>query len=236
MTVIWFLCFALYLIALLPASLYMKILTKQGKIEKRNAIVRKMARKLVLRMSRLAGVKYDIQGLENVPKEGNAIYIANHQGIFDIAVMMLIPREVCGFLVKKEAEKIPLARKWLLYVGCIFVDREKPRDAVEALNIAEERVKNGESMVIFPEGTRSKTGEIGEFKNGAFRIAKNTGVQVIPVAIEGTYKVWEQKHKISKATVKARVLPPIQTEGMTKEEYKLIGEKVRQLIVDAKPE
>ena len=119
--------------------------------------------------------------------------------------------------------------------GLHFRGQGKARDAVEALNIAEERVKNGESMVIFPkaQGLRRRN---GEFKNGAFRIAKNTGVQVIPVAIEGTYKVWEQKHKISKATVKARVLPPIQTEGMTREEYRAIGERVRQLIVEAKPE
>ena len=76
---------------------------------------------------------------------------------------------------------------------------------------------------------------MGEFKNGAFRVAKNTGVPIVPVALEGTYKAWEEKKRISPAKVKVRVLPPIETEGMTREEYKAIGAKVRELIVNAKP-
>lgn len=235
MTVIWFAYFALYLIALSPSLLYAKILTKQGKIEKRNALVRKHAKKLIRRISRLAGVTFDIQGLENVPKDRNVVYIANHQGIFDVIALMMVPPEICGFLAKQELSKIPLAGTWLEYMGCIFVNREKPREAVAALDMAEEKVRNGESFIIFPEGTRSKNGEVGEFKNGAFRVAKNTGVPIVPVALEGTYKAWEEKKRISPAKVKVRVLPPIETEGMTREEYKTIGAKVRELIVNAKP-
>ena len=207
MTVIWFAYFALYLIALSPSLLYAKILTKQGKIEKRNALVRKHAKKLIRRISRLAGVTFDIQGLENVPKDRNVVYIANHQGIFDVIALMMVPPEICGFLAKQELSKIPLARTWLEYMGCIFVNREKPREAVAALDMAEEKVRNGESFIIFPEGTRSKTAKWASSRT-SLQSREEYGRAYSARCPRGTYKAWEEKKDFS-AKVKSECCLPL---------------------------
>ena len=211
----------------------MKLLTKKGETEKRDAIVKKRFNNLVRRMYSFAGVKVEVAGRENIP-EGTVLFCANHQGLFDAGIMLAYMREPCGFVIKKEVEKIPLAASWLRYLGSVFIDRDSPRAAVEAINKAAENLKNGKSMVIFPEGTRSRTGEIGEFKNGAFKMAQKTGVPIVPVAISGTSDIWEREHKIRPGTVKVSVLSPVYTNAMTREEFKTLGYVVREMIVKEK--
>lgn len=232
-TVFFFACFAGYLVLAVPASIHIGRLTKKGKLEKKDRLVKNIAVNLVNRLSKLARIKYDVSGSENIP-DGPVLYVANHQGFLDMAVMLGKMKEPCAFMAKKEAEKIPLLSTWMKHLGCVFVDRENARAAVKALDEANALVASGKSMVIFPEGTRSKSDNVGEFKNGAFRIAKNTGVPIVPVAIDGSYKAWDEKHRITPTTIRVKILPPFSIENISRAEFKEIGNTVRAIIVKAK--
>ena len=137
-------------------------------------------------------------------------------------------------LAKEELGKIPLLNRWMKLLGCVFVQRDDLRASVRALNDATAIVESGRSFVIFPEGTRYKgeEGGVGEFKNGAFRIAVKTGVPVVPVAITGARALFENNgNRCHPGRVHICILPPIRTAGMSKAEQKQLPEAVRQTIL-----
>ena len=139
-TIIWFIYFWGYLLAVLPKTHRMKKLTQAGKIEERDAIVTEAVQKWSRRLLKLAGVKVTVQGLENIP-EGAVVFVSNHQGLFDIPTLLGYLDRPHGLIAKKEAEKIPMIRTWMRYLGCIFLDRENARSAMNSLREGTELLK-----------------------------------------------------------------------------------------------
>ena len=139
-----------------------------------------------------------------------------------------------GILAKEELEKIPLLNRWMKLLGCVFVQRDDVRASVRALNDATAIVEGGRSFVIFPEGTRYKgeEGGAGEFKAGAFRIAVKTSAPVVPVAVTGARALFESNgNRCRPGSVRIKIMPPIQTAGMSKAEQKQLPDAVRQTIL-----
>lgn len=131
---------------------------------------------------RLAGVKVEVVQLAPLP-EGAAIYASNHESALDIwAIVMAIPRNV-RFLAKKELFRIPIFGWYLRLARFVEVDRQNHARAIESLHKGAEAVRNGLSLVVFPEGTRSPDATIHAFKKGPFVLAERAGVPVVPVAI-----------------------------------------------------
>ncbi|MCL2512859.1 MAG: 1-acyl-sn-glycerol-3-phosphate acyltransferase [Oscillospiraceae bacterium] len=230
-TAIWFAVLAIRLVALVPRSIRLNMLAKKGETEKKDAVTKKTVKNIAVKMSALAGIKVEVAGRENIP-EGSVVYCANHLGMFDPAIMAGYVDQ-CGFVMKKELEKVPFLKTWMKHLCSVFVDRDNPRAAVKSIAEATEFLKEGRSMIIFPEGTRGKGGKIGEFKNGAFKMAQKAGVPIVPVAICGTDKVWEAEHKIRPAAVKIKIMPPVCPKGMEREEFREIGPKIRAMIENA---
>lgn len=142
----------------------------------------------------IAGVKLEVHGEENVPKDKPVLYIANHTGIFDVVLCYSRTPRLTGFISKKEWKKIPLLNVWMNKLYCLFLDRDSIRDGMKMILQAIEYVKNGISIFIFPEGTRSRDGEFHEFHPGSFKIATKTGCPIIPIAITGSAGIFED-HK-----------------------------------------
>jgi 1-acyl-sn-glycerol-3-phosphate acyltransferase len=115
-------------------------------------------------------------------------------------------------------------------LDCVFVDRKKKNGSRSSLYEAIEMVKSGRSLVIFPEGTRSKDGKLGEFKGGAMKIAMETGAKVVPVLIEGSRERLEETGNIVPGTVYVTFLDPIETKGLTKDDFFAMPEQIRALI------
>ncbi|MFD1020777.1 lysophospholipid acyltransferase family protein [Thalassobacillus hwangdonensis] len=142
--------------------------------------------------------------------EGPALLVANHQGNFDILALLGHLQKPFGFISKIEMEKWPVVKGWMNAIHSVFIDRTDKRQAVRALNGAIDNLKNGHSMLIFPEGTRSKSSDLLPFKPGSFRLAVKAGVPIVPVAIDGSYKVMEQNDgKIKPADIYLNVCHPI---------------------------
>jgi len=136
-----------------------------------------------------AGVQLKVEGLENVDHSRAHIYVANHESQMDITVIVRAVTLPLFFVAKKELAKVPVLGWYISAMNMIFIDRKDREKAMESMRKATERIKSGLNVITFPEGTRSKTGDLQVFKKGSFIIAKEGEVGIIPVAIIGTRKV-----------------------------------------------
>lgn len=129
-----------------------------------------------------------VTGQENVDPKQSYVFVANHQSFLDVfAVYGWLPNNF-KWLMKKEIRKVPFVGTACAVAGHIFVDRSNPRAALQSMDHIKKELVDGISTVIFPEGTRTKTGEMGRFKQGAFKIAMDMGLPVVPLSLSGFFK------------------------------------------------
>lgn len=132
-------------------------------------------------------VPIKVTGCENVDSNQSYVFVANHQSFLDVfAVYGWLPNNF-KWLMKKELRKIPFVGTACAVAGHIFVDRSNPRAAMESLTYIKAQLHDGISTVIFPEGTRTRTGEMGRFKQGAFKIAMDMDLPVVPISLSGFF-------------------------------------------------
>ncbi|SEJ16029.1 1-acyl-sn-glycerol-3-phosphate acyltransferase [Bhargavaea ginsengi] len=147
--------------------------------------------------------------------EGPVLFVSNHEGNFDIPVLIAHLPKPFGFMSKKEVKKLPVIRDWMEEMNCVFIDRSDRRSAVRSIRDMAEKLRSGHSMLIFPEGTRSRGGQPGDFKSGFVRIAMEGGVPIVPVAIHGTSEIMEQNNnRIKPASVTVDVLEAVSHQEM----------------------
>ena len=230
-TIVWFGYFWIYLIKIMPEYFKANRLLKDGKIKERDIFVNSIASKWAKDLLKLAGAKVTVIGAENVPLDRAVLFVSNHQGSFDIPILLGCIDKPKAFIAKVEMLKMPIICTWMKQMNCVFLDRHDLRQSLQVMNEAAEYLKKGYSMAVFPEGTRSKGKTIGEFKAGSLRIAKKANVPIVPVTIKGSFKLMEQNGFIIKpAEVEIVISEPIETFDLTKEEIIELNEKVRTII------
>lgn len=176
----------------------------------------------------VSGVKVESVGTENIGKNQSYIYVSNHASGFDIpAVIAGIPDQI-RIVYKKELEKIPFFG-WGLKYGktYIAIDRQKGTEAARSLEEAAEKIRTGASVLLFAEGTRTLDGKLQPFKRGAFNLAVKAGVSVIPLTINGSYKILpKKKYRLVPGTVTLVIGKPIEVNkgGGKEEELNLMSE------------
>ena len=234
-TIVWFVYFFGALIFYIPDMKRASSLRARGQEDQARAIIEKDVRMWAGTFMKLAGVTVTVTGQENIPKDRAVVFTPNHQGDYDIPLMLLYLDRPHALVAKVETDRIPLVRQWMRLLDCVFIDRDNARKSMEAMNQAGELVRQGKSVVVFPEGTRSKSDQMGEFKAGAFRIASKVGADVVPVAIDGSYRIMEANGGLMKpAHVNVTILPPIQTEGLDRAALKRLPGEVAAQIACAK--
>ncbi|MBK5251868.1 MAG: 1-acyl-sn-glycerol-3-phosphate acyltransferase [Peptostreptococcaceae bacterium] len=218
------------LLLTIPAMIVVEIvsLISKPKAEAFAHIVSRIWGKSVIGIS---GSKVEIVGLENIPKEGPVLFISNHQSNFDIPVLLGYLDSSVGFLAKEEIRKIPILGRWMRYLNSVFMDRSNPRDSLKAIGRAAKTVADGHPMCVFPEGTRSGSENIGEFKAGAFKIYTKSKAAVLPVAIDGTWRMQGRDTlRVKPASVKVSVLKPVDFGEISLRDTSAISEKVKSEI------
>ena len=183
---------------------------------------------------KLAGVTITVQGLENIPMDRAVLYVGNHRSYFDILVGYVTVPGLTGFVAKKEMLKIPLLRDWMHRVNCLFLDRVNIKEGLKAILEGIEKVKSGISIWIFPEGTRNENKDMTEllpFHEGSLKIAQKSGCPVIPVAITGTARIFEDHLPFIKPShVVIRYGEPIDIKELPPEARKFPGAYTRDVI------
>lgn len=234
-TIVWFAYFFGALVFYIPDMRRARRLRSAGEEQAARTLIEKDVRMWAGTLMKLAGVTVTVTGKENIPTDRAVVFTPNHQGDYDIPLMLLYLDRPHALVAKVETNRIPLVRTWMRLLDCVFIDRDNARKSMEAMNKAGELVKSGKSVVVFPEGTRSKGDQMGEFKAGAFRIASKVGADVVPVAIDGSYKIMEANGGLMKpAHVNVTILPPVSTAGLDRAQLKQLPEQVAGLIAAAK--
>lgn len=185
----------------------------------------------------LSGTKVDVIGRENIPDGQPVLYVGNHRSYFDIVIGYRLIKGECGFIAKKEMEKIPFLRRWMKNIHCLFLDRKNIKEGLKTILAGIDKVKHGISIWIFPEGTRNRDAGMMDFKEGSMKIAEKTGCPIIPVAMTGTAEIFE-KHIpwIKKSHVTVTFGKPIDIKTLEKDQKKFLGAYTRDVILSMLPE
>lgn len=183
-----------------------------------------------------SGIRVIVSGEENVPTDTNVLFVSNHQGDFDIPILVACVPKDKSFVAKAELGKAKILKRWIDYLGCVLIDRSDMKQSMKAILEAIDLIKKGKTMVIFPEGKRSRSSQIGEFKAGSFKLATKTNVPIVPITIDGSYKVKEQNNNIIiPADVTVHIHEPIITKNLSKQEKDNLPELVKSIIASKLP-
>lgn len=184
-------------------------------------------------VARLSGVSVNMHGAGLLEPGHPYIFAANHQSQFDIFVLQGYLGCDFRWLAKLELFKIPVFGKAMQLAGYIPVDRAHGRKAIKSLDEAARRIADGTSVIIFPEGTRSLDGRLGQFKAGAMVLAIKAGVPLVPVAIIGTHQVLPKGRLLARpGRVEIRVGTPIATSEYTVKQKQELAERLQGKVAD----
>jgi 1-acyl-sn-glycerol-3-phosphate acyltransferase len=193
----------------------------------------KVARAWARSLLWIAGIKVEVEGLERVRPGGSYVFVANHLSYIDTPVVLAHLPEQFLFLAKSGLFKVPFLGWHLQRAGHVPVPREDPRAALRTLAHAAGLIRDGRSTLIFPEGGRSETGELQDFKDGAAFIAIRAQVPIVPLALVGTRDILPMHTTIVRpGRVRIRVGAPIPTQGLDTKQRLELTRMARQTIVD----
>jgi len=181
-----------------------------------------------------SGIRLDVIGKENIPKDRPVLFIGNHRSYLDVILVYTVLPRLTGFVAKSDFLKVPVLPIWMKRLYCEFLVRDDLKQNLQSILNSIEHVKDGVSMFIYPEGGRN-TGpderELLEFHEGSFKIATKTGCPILPVAVAGTRECFEtQFPKCRPGHVILEFGEPIETAGLSRQELKGIGARTRAVI------
>ena len=175
-------------------------------------------------------VRVQATGQKNILDEP-AIYAANHASQLDIPIMCTCVNRPMFFIAKIELKKVPILSQYIKVVGMILVDRKNRERAMASMRTAIQDIQGGKSIAAFPEGTRTKTGELLPFKKGIFTIAKEGRIPIVPIAIVGSAKALASgSFFIRPATVELRILPALNSDEFFNMSIEEMADHTRSLI------
>lgn len=181
----------------------------------------------------VGSAKVKIHGLHNLPSSNRVCFVSNHQGIADIPLIVgFIPKTI-GFIAKKELGRVPFLNIWMRAMHCLLIDRGNVRQSLTIIERGSRQIQQGHPMVIFPEGTRSRSRRMGAFKPGAFKLVLGANAIAVPLTIDGTYKIVEATGKITPVTVQLTIHPPVDVSKLSEEQKKTLHSDFARIIASA---
>ena len=184
---------------------------------------------------KISGVRLEINGKENIANDKNYIFAPNHTSFIDFPVLFISVGKYLVFVAKKELKRIPIFNSILDISGFVFVDRENTDKAVKSLDELKADIKNTKrSIVIFPEGTRTESLELGNFKKGAAVLGINTGLPIIPVYIDGSFDWWNKNFRDNYNKIVVNFGEPISTKDINYSERENLTDLIKKQIIGFK--
>jgi 1-acyl-sn-glycerol-3-phosphate acyltransferase len=199
--------------------------------DRRGNVIHRYARlwgRLILKAN---GVRVQVRGLEHVDRRQPAIYMCNHQGTFDIFVLLAHLPIQFRWVAKVGLFRIPVLGWAMSTAGYISLDRSKRKRAYRGMEIAARKIKEQNSVVMFPEGSRSYDGALQPFMNGGFTLAIRAGVPICPITLDGSWALMPRTTlRIKTGTVRIVIGQPIKTAGLTMKDRKRLMREVEEKI------
>ena len=181
----------------------------------------------------VSGIEVFVAGLANIDTSKSYIYMSNHRSNFDIPVLLGCLPIQFRWLAKAELFKIPIFGRAMSGAGYVKIDRFNRESAFKSIDEVAAKMKNGVSVMIFPEGTRSEDGDVKPFKKGGFVMAVDTGAPIVPAILRGTRSIMAKgSWRINPGNVTLAIEKPIDTSGFTRDTKENLIKKVRSVICD----
>ncbi|WP_410795628.1 lysophospholipid acyltransferase family protein [Parabacteroides sp. FAFU027] len=179
----------------------------------------------------LAFCPVKVEGRYNLMKSHSYIFVANHQGAFDIFLIYGFLNHNFRWIMKQELRSLPFVGAACASAGHIFVDRSNPKSIKESLENARKQLSGGLSVVVFPEGSRTQTGKIGRFKKGAFQLATDLNLPIVPISIDGPFRIMPRgAHTLRPMHLKLVIHEPISTDDLSVDDIPSLMEKCHSVI------
>lgn len=182
---------------------------------------------------RMSGARVRVVGRERLDPSRPYVFVANHRSFLDTAALFCYVGRRIGLVAKKEVLKVPILGYGMGYVNILAIDRSNRQRAVETMKAATDRLRRGVSFGVFAEGTRARPGQLLPFKKGAFYMAAEAGVEVVPVAIKYTDELMGKGTGVARpGTIEMVFLPPVPTEGLGGDDVKIreLSERVNRMV------
>ena len=210
-------------------------LHEEGRYEEERALILREQKRWIETVGPKLRMSFEVHGEENLPDHGPFMVYSNHQSFADIPAMLYLFKDhfQTGYVAKEEWRKYKVLRDVIRYTQSLFLVRDNPREAARAVNEAKEILDKGFNLVIFPEGTRSKGHQMGEFKAAAFKFAEKAKVPIVPVTLDGGYKLFEEKGTYQPCHIKITVHPIVHIEELGKKEQKEAAHQIEETIRSA---
>ena len=180
----------------------------------------------------LSGTRTTVIGFENIPKDEPVLFVGNHKSYFDVVISYAKMPNLTGYVAKKEIEKVPFLSTWMRFVYCLFLDRDDIKEGLKTILKGIEYIKQGISIVVFPEGTRNTfEDDMLPFKEGSLKLAEKSGCKIVPMVQNNTGECLE-KHLpwIKRTHTVLEFCRPIDIKSLDKEEKKFLGVYVQKII------
>jgi len=222
------------LISMLPLGIVLFLVSFLGLKRPIGFILYKFAQGWARTIIAVCGCTMTVIGTENIPKKNGLCFVSNHVGILDIILALAYSGRPFGFIAKKELLLVPGINLWIYLLGGYFIDRKKPKKALKTINYGIKQIKKGGAMLIFPEGTRSRDRGIQPFLPGSLKLATQSEAIIVPMAISGSYDVFEKTNRVTSAPVSIQFLPPVNPAELPAEDRKIIlAKKLHDSIAEA---
>ena len=233
-TVFIFTCVGLTMLLLTPVGLATALLGLVGFRRLMSVLMYRIAQGWARLTIIIIGCKLTVTGRENVPRKGGVCFVSNHGSIVDILMLLAYAGRPIGFVAKKELLLIPILNMWIIVLGGLFIDRKSHRKAHKTISTGVARLKASGGMIIFPEGHRSRGKGLLPFHPGAFKLATQSGATIVPVALAGTYDIFERNYRAYSGPVRITFCPPVNTSDIPATDRKqILSDRVYAVIKEA---
>lgn len=177
------------------------------------------------------GAELSVTGQALIPKDQTVLFVGNHKSLIDIPLLLMHTQKRIAFVAKDSLKKVPPINLWMVFIGCLFLDRTNLRKGAATIKQGIAKLKEGHSLVIFPEGTRSPDETMLEFKKGSLKLASKSNVLVVPFAIKGTNEIFEDHgFKFRKWPVQLAFGEPIDLNTLDEDAQKNASEYVQNIV------
>lgn len=219
-----------FIIAMFKAEKYRKGIEKSrenGNFDEEREMIRSACVTFVDHLIDKWDFHIEAEGLENLPSSGPVVYIANHQSYADVlgTLKVISDNHQVGYIGKDYFSKIPYFGKWVTRIRSIYIQRGNTRNSLRVIGEGVNYLRDGFSLIIFPEGTRSKDGNMASFKPGSFKLATKAQVPIVPITLNAGRCLYEDQEYIKKhQKIQMIIHPPIETAGLSRDELAKLPE------------
>ena len=218
--------FLFSMVTLIPAFL----LRIAGQKKASSKYIHRLAQWYARHFITVAGARVEISGLNHLPETDSLCFVSNHQGIADIPLIVgWIPKPI-GFIAKKELKLIPAVNVWIKALGGVFIDRKNPRKSKLSIEKGAISIQEGSSIVIFPEGTRARSNNMGKFKQGSLKLAIQANAMIVPVTIINSFRLFEETGRLRKSRVKIFIHSPVDPSKVTHDNLKSLIQELEDTV------